>query len=215
MSSKIKAAIFDMDGTLIDYVWVWEKIDVEYLKKFNIEIPNDLRGDIEHLNFSETAKYFKNRFNLSDSIEDIMNDWNQMAYKHYLNDVKLKNGVKEYLQFLKSEKIKIGLATSNCTFLIETVLKKLNIYNFFDSITTTDETGKCKDFPDVYLLAAKKLGVQPSECVVFEDILKAIVSAKKAGMKVVAVHDEYSITEAQYLKSEADKFILSFEELTA
>lgn len=215
MSDKIKAAIFDMDGTLIDSMWVWEKIDVEYLKKFNIEIPSDLRGDIEHLNFSETAKYFKNRFNIPDSIEDIMNDWNQMAYKHYLNDVKLKTGVKEYLQFLKSQQIKIGLATSNCTLLTETVLKRLGIYNFFDSITITDEVGKCKDFPDVYLLAAKKLGAAPSECIVFEDILTAVISAKKAGMKVIAVHDKYSITESEYLINEADKFILSFEELTA
>lgn len=215
MFGKIKAAIFDMDGTLIDSMWVWEKIDVEYLKKFNIEIPGDLRSNIEHLNFIETAKYFKDRFNLVDSIEKIMEDWNEMAYTHYLNDVKLKNGVKEYLNFLKLKDIKIGLATSNCNFLIETVLKKLDIYEFFDSITTTDETGKCKDFPDVYLLTAKKLGVKPNECVVFEDILTAVLSAKKAGMKVVAVHDKYSLAEIQRLKEEADKFILDFEELTA
>ncbi|KOF56190.1 MULTISPECIES: HAD family hydrolase [Clostridium] len=215
MCNKIKAAIFDMDGTLIDSMWVWEQIDVEYLKRFSIEIPKDLRRDIEHLNFIETAKYFKNRFNIPDSIDDIMNDWNEMAYKHYLNDVELKDGVKVYLKFLKSKNIKIGLATSNCTFLIDTVLKRLCIYDFFDSITTTDETGKCKDFPDVYLLAAKKLGADPSECVVFEDILAAVLSAKKAGMKVIAVHDKYSITEIERLKKEADKFILSFEELTA
>ncbi|WP_234117090.1 HAD family hydrolase [Clostridium hydrogenum] len=215
MSKKIKAAIFDMDGTLIDSMWVWEKIDVEFLKKRNLEIPNNLRSDIEHMNFYQVAEYFKNRFHLPDSIDEITKEWNDMAYSHYVNDVTLKNGVKEYLKHLKANGTKIGLATSNCLMLIEAVLKKLEIYDFFDSITTTDEVNKGKDFPDIYILAAKKLGVSPSECIVFEDILPAIISAKKAGAKVVGVHDDYALAQMQDIKNEADKFIVNFEEIIA
>lgn len=215
MSKKIKAAIFDMDGTLIDSMWVWEKIDVEFLKKRNLEIPNNLRSDIEHMNFYQVAEYFKNRFHLPDSIDEITKEWNDMAYSHYVNDVTLKNGVKKYLKHLKANGTKIGLATSNCLMLIEAVLKKLEIYDFFDSITTTDEVNKGKDFPDIYILAAKKLGVSPSECIVFEDILPAIISAKKAGAKVVGVHDDYALAQMQDIKNEADKFIVNFEEIIA
>lgn len=215
MYDTIKAAIFDMDGTLIDSMWVWEKIDVEYLARRNIAIPKDLRAAIEHLNFYEVANYFKNRFKLTDSIEEITNEWNEMAYDHYANNVKLKAGVENYLKFLKSHGIKIGLATSNCIPLIEACLKKLGVYDFFDSITTTDEVSRGKDFPDIYLLAAKRLGASPSECIVFEDILPAVISAKKAGMKVIAVHDKYSIAEVDNIKKEADKFIFDFGEITA
>ncbi|KHD35240.1 HAD family hydrolase [Clostridium acetobutylicum] len=215
MTGKIKAAIFDMDGTLVDSMWIWQSIDVEYLKKKNISFPDDLKAAIEHLGFHDTARYFKERFNLKESIEEITDDWTQMAYKHYAGDIKLKPYAREYLLYLKNKNIKLGLATSNCNLLVETALKPLGIYDLFDSITTTDEVDRDKSFPDVYLLAAKRLGVSPHECIVFEDILPAILSAKKAGMTVVAVHDESSIKSSVDIKDTADKFIVSYDEIIA
>ncbi|MCR3760814.1 HAD family phosphatase [Clostridium felsineum] len=215
MTDKIKAAIFDMDGTLVDSMWIWQAIDVEYLKERNLPFPDDLKDAIEHLSFYDTAKYFKKRFNLKDSIKKITDDWTQMAYTHYANDINLKPHAREYLLYLKNKNIRIGLATSNCKLLVETALKPLGIYNLFDSITTTDEVERDKSFPDVYLLAAKRLGVLPQECVVFEDILPAVISAKKAGMTVVAVHDESSIKSILDIKSKADKFIVSYDEIIA
>lgn len=215
MNNSIKAAIFDMDGTLIDSMWVWQSIDVEYLKQKKLSFPKNLRSDIEHLGFQDTAEYFKKRFNIKDSTEKIINDWTQMAYNHYAYDIKLKPYAKEYLTYLKNKGIKIGLATSNSHLLVKTALKPLGIYNLFDSITITDDVKKDKSFPDVYLLAAKRLGAAPNECVVFEDILPAILSAKKAGMTVVAVHDKFSDNNILDIKNEADRFIHSYNELIA
>jgi HAD superfamily hydrolase (TIGR01509 family) len=202
-----------MDGTLVDSMWVWSKIDEEYLKKRNIILPENLKHDIEHMGFVEVAQYFKNRFNISDTIEDIQKEWNEMALHEYTHHVSLKPGAKEFLSLLKSKGIKIALATSNCNPLIEIVLKKNDIYHFFDSITTTDEVLRGKDFPDVYLLAAERLMLQPTECVVFEDILPAVKGAKAAGMTVVGVHDSYSEYQKEDIIGFADMYILQYREL--
>lgn len=213
MLKDIKGAIFDLDGTLVDSTWVWKQIDNDYLKSKGYTVPDNLHSEISHLSFTQVAGYFKEKFNLSDSIDDILNDWHNMAYNHYSQNVKLKDGVKEFLDDLKKKNIKIALATSNSRPLLEVCLKNNNIYDYFDSITTTDEVSRGKNFPDVYLLAASKINVNPNECVVFEDIPAAIKGAKLADMKVVAVYDEYSTTEKQELINISDKYIHSYKEL--
>ena len=213
MLNDIKGAIFDLDGTLVDSMWVWSQIDVDYLKMKGYSMPENLRNEISHLSFSQTAIYFKEKFNLDDPIETIIKDWNNMALDHYSNNVKLKLGVSDFLNILKSFKIKIALATSNSIPLLEACLKNNGIYNYFDSITTTDEVSNGKDCPDVYLLAADKLGINPKNCLVFEDILPAVQSAKVANMKVIAVEDKECVDSKEDLIKYSDKYIHSFLEL--
>ncbi|MCY6485692.1 HAD family phosphatase [Clostridium aestuarii] len=213
MLTNIKGAIFDMDGTLVDSMWIWSEIDIDFLKKRNIDCPKNLKSQIEHLSFEEVALYFKKTFNLNESIEDIMDEWNTMAFQEYKNNVHLKNGVKLYLDILKSMNIKIGLATSNTSLLLETALRANGIYEYFDVIATTDEVSRGKHFPDIYLLTAKRLGVAPNNCIVFEDILPAVKGAKAAGMKVVGIHDEYSEYQKNDILKIADKYIHTYSEL--
>lgn len=203
-----------MDGTLIDSMWVWNTIDSKYLERRGLSVPSELRDEIIHLSFEETALYFKNKFNLPDSIEEIVNEWNSLAYVEYANNVNLKPYAKEYLTMLKAKGIKLAIATSNCTMLLETVLKRHGIYELFDAITTTDEVERGKNFPDVYLLTAKKLSVKPSQCIVFEDILPAIIGAKAAGMTVVGVHDSYSEYQRTDIINKADIYIKGYQEIT-
>ena len=142
-----------------------------------------------------------------------MNTWNTMAYNHYKNNVKLKPGALNYLKNLKKAGIKIGLATSNSIPLLTATLKNNNAFDLFDAITVTDEVKKSKSNPDIYLLAAKKLGVDPSECMVYEDIIAAVKGVKLAGMKVTGVYDEHAKHQIDLLKRECDNYIYSYEEL--
>lgn len=213
MFNNIKGVIFDLDGTLIDSMWVWDQIDIEYLSEKNLEVPKNLNDEIGHLSFNQVAVYFKERFKLKDSLDEIKQRWSDMAYYHYSTDIKLKEGVVEFLKFLKESNIKIGLATSNSHDLLEVVLKNNNIYDYFDAITITDEVSVGKHEPDVYLLAAKKLNVSPSECLVFEDIVQAIKGAKKAEMKVIGVADSRNIDDRDEIISLTDKFITNFNEM--
>lgn len=213
MFNNIKGVIFDLDGTLIDSMWVWDQIDIEYLSEKNLEVPKNLNDEIGHLSFNQVAVYFKERFKLKDSLDEIKQRWSDMAYYHYSTDIKLKEGVVEFLKFLKESNIKIGLATSNSRDLLEVVLKNNNIYDYFDAITITDEVSVGKHEPDVYLLAAKKLNVSPSECLVFEDIVQSIKGAKKAEMKVIGVADSRNLDDRDEIISLTDKFITNFNEM--
>ncbi len=211
--NNIKAAIFDLDGTLVDSMWVWEQIDIDFLKSKGYTPPKDLKDDITHLTFNQTAEYFKNRFNLSDSIDEITDTWHNMAYSFYSSKVKLKPGVISFLNKLKSLDIKIGLATSNSIPLLEATLKNNGIYHLFDAITVTEEVKKSKENPDVYLLCANKLNVAPENCIVFEDIIAAVKGAKLAGMRVIGVYDKASEDQEELLSKACDKYIYDYNEL--
>lgn len=119
----VEAVIFDLDGTLVDSMWIWRQIDIEYLARFGLELPETLQSEIEGMSFRETAVYFKNRFQIDDSIKQIMKNWNEMAWEKYANEVQLKPGAKDFLKFCKSKSIKLGIATSNSRELAENVLK--------------------------------------------------------------------------------------------
>ena len=132
MLQNKKAVIFDLDGTLVDSMWMWKAIDIEYLGRFGIELPTTLQKDIEGKSFSETAVYFKETFQIPDSLEKINSDWNQRAYDKYTKEVPLKKGVKEFLDYCKEKGIKMGIATSNSRELVESTIDALKIREYFD-----------------------------------------------------------------------------------
>ena len=96
------------------------------------------------------------------------------------------------MQELRAAKIPLGIASSNSRELIAACLRSNHVADFFDSITISCDVPKGKPAPDVYLLAARTLGVRPEECLVFEDIPEGIQAGKNAGMKVCAVEDAFS-----------------------
>ena len=190
---KIEAALFDLDGTLIDSMWMWYRIDEEFLGQFGCPVPADLQKSIEGMSFTETAEYFKKRFTfLPYSVEQLKNIWNQMAYDKYAHEVTVKPGLMDYLTFLKEKGIKTGIATSNSRELAEAALKNLGLMPYFDSIRTSCEVEHGKPAPDIYLLVAKDLGANPANCLVFEDVPAGLIAGNSAGMYTCAVADAFS-----------------------
>ena len=210
MLNGIKAVIFDLDGSLVDSMWIWKDIDIEYLGRFGISLPHNLQSEIEGKSFSETAVFFKERFQIPDSIEQMKQDWNEMAWHKYIHDVPLKPGADIFLQNCISHGIKLGIATSNSRELVEAVAKARGFGKNFDCIMTGCDVKKGKPAPDIYLAVADKLGVLPSECLVFEDITAGILAGKNAGMRVCAVEDAYSMHQTEDKKRLADYYIKDY-----
>lgn len=210
MLQNIKAVIFDLDGSLVDSMWMWRAIDIEYLGRFGIPLPEDLQSRIEGMSFSETAVYFKEHFPIPDSIDQIKEDWNRMAWDKYANEVPLKPGIPEFLERCREEGIKLGIATSNSRQLVENIAKVHNLRDYFSCIMTGCDVAHGKPSPDIYLAVAEGLDCPPSQCLVFEDIIPGIQAGKAAGMRVCAVEDAYSVNDRERKKALADYYISDY-----
>ncbi len=211
MLTEKKAVIFDMDGTLIDSMWVWHSVDEIYMQKYHLIEPDDFHEEMEGMSFAEVADYFLRAFpNLMLTTAEIMEEWHQLAMHKYRNEVQLKEGALEFLLSLKEQGICLGIATSNSRELAEAVLDAHGIRNLFDCILTSDEAKAGKPAPDVYLKVAEKLNVLPAQCLVFEDVPKGILAGKNAGMTVCAVYDAAAEYQEEKKRELADYSIRNF-----
>ena len=213
MYKDIKAVIFDVDGTLIDSMWIWKQVDIEFLGKRGIPLPERLQIEIEGMSYSETAIYFKSRFNLPESLEEIKEEWRLMAEDYYKRHIKLKSGAKEFIKQLYNKGLILGIATSNSRELVDCMLENHGIRKYFSNIRTSCEVNKGKPHPDVYLKVAEDMGIDPCRCLVFEDTLSGVMAAKSAGMKVFAMADELSLESKDKLIGMSEGYIHSFNEV--
>lgn len=210
MLDKIKAVLFDLDGTLVDSMWMWKDIDIEYLGKRGFELPGELQKDIEGMSLTETAVYFKNRFHLPESLDVIKSEWMDMARDKYCHQVPLKPGARTFLEFLRERQIRTGIASSNGIELVHAVLRAHGVDEYLDSVHTCCDVERGKPHPDIYLLVAQELGVKPEECLVFEDIPMGILAGKRAGMKTCAVEDAFSKDQEREKRQLADYYIQDY-----
>lgn len=213
MQMKIKGAIFDLDGTLLDSMWVWEKVDHDFLGSRGFEVPPDYQKAIAAMGFRETAQYTIERFQLEEREEDIIREWNDMAARTYHEAVNIKPYVRELLEKMERDGIRLGVATASYASLFETCLKRNGIYNYFQAFTETREVVRGKGFPDIYIRAAEKIGCAPEECVVFEDIHQGILAAKEGGFYTVGVYEDKSAYSWADIVRDADLAIRGFDEL--
>ncbi len=208
-----EGAIFDLDGTLFESMDVWYEIDIEFLAKRGCKASPEYAAKIVSMTFQETAKYTIEYFGLNETVQEIMQEWFEMAIDRYSNQVRLKPRAKEYLMHLREQGVKLGTATSLPKVLAEPALRNNGVYHLFDAFASTDEVARGKEFPDVYLLAAKRLEIPPGRCVVFEDILPGLRAAKAAGMRPYGVFDQSSKHHESEMEELSEVFIRDFGEL--
>ena len=207
LPNNIKGAIFDLDGTLLDSLGGWQDIDRRFFAKRGLTLPSDYMYAVNALEIYQTAVYTINRFGLKETPEQVIAEWNEMALDAYRSELKLKPNVKSYLNELTAAGVKLAVATSSTTDMVIPALKNNGVYDLFSTVITSSEVGKGKDSPDIFIAAAKAIGVTPDTCAVYEDSLRAIKTAKAAGFTVFGVYDEHAQGDIEQIKQIVDEFI--------
>lgn len=208
-----KACIFDLDGTLLDSMHIWQDVDRKYLMRYGIHFDSSFSEKIKNMTFDESAKYFINTFHIPKSEEEIKADWNEMVEIEYRDNIMMKEYALEFIMLLHKNRIPMCIATSCNKKHAIMALKRLGVYDYFDFILTCSEVGKSKQYPDIYLECARKMNVDIIKCVVFEDLYMALKSAKQAGCITIGVNDTLSAHEKDLLCMYSNQYIHSFKEL--
>lgn len=210
---NIEGAVFDLDGTLLDSSWVWEKVDEKFLGDRGFQVPDDYVDEISPLGAERAAVYTIERFGLNEDKDDIVREWIEMAKKEYATEVVCKPYAKEFLEELHKFNIKMAVATSSDRELFMKTLEREGILKYFQKIVTVDEVERGKGYPDIYEEAARRIKVNPHKCLVFEDILAGVTGASLGEFNVVAVFDEKSKHNWEKIKSISKYSINDYKEL--
>ncbi len=208
-----EAVIFDVDGTLIDSMGVWEDVDRIYLAKHDKPMPEDLQRKLAGLSILQAADYFRNVIGIDDPPEKMLADWNELAFEQYRHEIQMKPGAAKWLALIEEKGLPMAVATSNTTKLAMTALHAHDIEHYFKVIMTGEDVIKGKPDPFVYQEAARRLGVDPAKCLVFEDIPEGIQAGLSADMTVCAVQDDFSDYQIEEKKKLAHYYINSFEDI--
>ena len=211
MSKKrIRGAIWDIDGTLIDSMPIWRDLGARYLRKNHIP-PEDRLGDILFpMTITEGIRYLKNHYPLQETEEEIRAGLMEEVGIFYRDQVPIKAGVRDILDLMKEEGIPMILATVGDPGLEKAALHRLEILEYFQGIVTCEELSTTKKDPLIYLECAGKLESRPEETIVFEDVYHAVHTARRAGFIVAGVEDAESISQREAIRRESDLYISDF-----
>ena len=205
----IKGAIFDLDGTLLDSMFIWDTIGEDYLRSLGKEPHEDLKETFMTLTLEEAAEYYREHYGVTLSVKEIVDGVNAMVEQTYRTKVTLKPGIAEYLAWLKENGVRMCVATVTDRYLVEETLERLGVRHYFLEIFTCAEVGFGKDKPVIYQKALEHLGTEKSDTYVFEDLPFALNTAKTDGFPTVGVYDRHEVHQDE-LKGLADYYVLDF-----
>ncbi len=208
----IKGAIFDLDGTLFDSMFVWDTIGEIYLRSIGYEPKENLNETFKTMSLYNAACYYKSEYGVTLSVDKIMDGVNRMVEKYYINEVQLKTGVYDFIKHLHNIGVKMCIATATDKYLVEAALERCGIKECFSEIFTCTSVGHSKDEPDIYREALRHLATPKEDTFVFEDAIYAIRTAKKDGFRVVAIYDKSEENQAE-IKSLCDYYITDYTDM--
>jgi len=214
MPQPLRAVIFDLDGILADSEPWWNEIDSKLLAEYGVIYRGEYHREVLGVSYRLAVEFYKKAFGLSASIEELMRRRGEIATEFFANRVGLFPSTKRTLERLRDMKVRLAIATSSVSASARPFLDRHGLTPFFDGIVTGDEIERGKPDPDIYLRAAKKLGIGADACLVIEDALSGIAAGKAAGMRVAAIPDRRFVDARDYEK-EADYMLGNLSEIPA
>ncbi len=210
---NIQGAIFDLDGTVLDSMHIWSEIGLLFLKNRGIEPPEGIEDEFVKMSMVQAAEYYIKNIDPTETVMGIVNDVNLLVQDFYFGEVLKKDGVTEFLEFLKNRGVKMCIATATDKHLVEKALERNGLLHYFTEIFTCSSVGAGKDTPVIYNIALEHLGTPKENTFVFEDALYAIETAKKAGYKIVGINDVSEKADPESVKALCDCYIDNYSEI--
>ncbi|KNZ43371.1 HAD family hydrolase [Acetobacterium bakii] len=209
---KLKGAIFDFDGTLLDSMKIWLTLGEKYIAWKGLPPASNLYEELKSLSLMEAARYFQKEYGIQNSEETIISEINALIEDEYQNTFLLKDSAEDFLKKLKNAKVKMCIATAMERSLVEATLSRLKIADYFCGVITCGEIGLGKDSPEIFFQSLELLHTSKNDTVVFEDARHAVETAKSAGFLVAAVYDQSAEEDKERIKAVADWYLNSFDE---
>ena len=214
MLSPFYAVIFDLDGVLADSEPWWNQIDAKLLSEYGVNYRGEYHRNVLGVSYQLAVEFYKNAFHISASVEELMRRRSEIATDFFANRVGLFPSAKMTLEQLREMKLPLAVATSSVSASARPLLDRTGIRSLFSVVVTGDEVQQGKPHPDIYLRAAKKLGISPEACLVIEDSLAGIAAGRAANMRVAAIPDRRFVDPREYEK-EANYVLGSLSEIVA
>lgn len=203
-ANSIKAAVFDMDGTLTDSMKRWNEIYRILFDCFGLDVPCEFMMRFNHIPMQRRVNVIAEELSLNVNVQAVYEHWLEGAIAYYKNVFKIKQYMLEMLKILNGYGIKMAIATASDRCCAQAFMESNGLQEYISFITSLDEAERPKSFPDIYFKAAEKLGVRSCECLVFEDALTAIRGAKSGGFRVCGVQDDCSASDEEKIKGISD-----------
>lgn len=211
---RLQSAIFDMDGTLLDSMHIWNDLGPNMLRSMGIEPAPDLADRIMVMTLREGAQLCRDEYRLSMTVDEIVDQIESQVQDFYENQVQAKPGVQKFLSLLKMEGVWMYVATNTDRHLAEAALRRAGIDQYFRGLLTCAEVGVGKnDSPEIYERAMRRLRSNKRDTVIFEDAVHAIRTAKAAGFRVCGVYDPSAEADQTEIQALSDYYIRAFEEM--
>jgi HAD superfamily hydrolase (TIGR01509 family) len=214
MPSPFYAVIFDLDGVLADSEPWWNQIDAKLLAEHGVSYRGEYHRNVLGVSYRLAVEFYKNAFHIAAPVEELMRRRGEIATEFFANRVGLFPFAKTTLEQLREMKLQLALGTSSVNASARPLLEQAGIRSLFVVVVTGDEVQRGKPHPDIYLRAAKKLGISPEVCLVIEDALSGIAAAKAANMRVAAIPDKRFVDPREY-EMKADYVLGSLSEIPA
>lgn len=209
----MRGAIFDVDGVLLDSMGVWHKVTDRFFRSHGLTLSDEQAASYKDMTLEESLPLINGQYNLKMSFDEMYSQFRSMVAEEYKYNIALKPYACEYLKSLHDAGVKIAVATSGYEGMCADAFKRTGIINYIDAYTFSSEVGCNKSKPDIYLLAARRIGENPICCTVYEDIVPGIRSASEAGFRTCAVYDKTNADETDVLKRLSDRYITGWKEL--
>jgi HAD superfamily hydrolase (TIGR01509 family) len=214
MPRPFQAVIFDLDGVLADSEPWWNEIDAKLLVEYGVTYRGEYHRNVLGVSYRLAVEFYKKTFGLWAPTEELMRRRAEIAAEFFAKRVGLFPSTRAVLAELRQMNLRLALATSSVSVSARPFLDRYRLTAFFGVIVTGEEIECGKPDPDIYLSAAKKLGIPADACLVIEDALSGIAAAKAAEMRVAAIPDTRFVDAREYEK-QADYLLGNLSEIPA